>query len=203
MGQRKKKEEKKKKQKKKERNASPADIGDLRKMLGNYGLTIFEVEGDGNCLFRSFASQHSGDQERHAEYREACCEYLASHEEDFKCFIDLEEDEDIESYGDYVKSMREQSTWGSQIELSALCLAYEVCAVVFQAGGVHLELGSTDVDKKAVLISFHDDDHFNAVTLGKDYELTTLGDIRTLLKGCNHRLEKKRHQPSPQILVQV
>ena len=163
---------KKKKQKPKKKSAKEADT--LREMLLSYGLEISTVKGDGNCLFRSFALQHSGEEERYGEYREACCDFLSLHASDFRAFHDNYE----ESFEDYLNKMREDATWGSQIELSALCLCYNVSAVVFQPDGVHLELGLAEPEQQTVLLSFHDDEHFNSVKFIGGGELETLAEVR-------------------------
>ena len=166
-----------KKKKKQNRKTQTSDVFKLKEMLAEYGLSIRPVAPDGNCLFRAFAFQHCGDEDRHGEYRETCCDYLSSHSADFAHF----HDNDSEPFEDYLEKMKEDATWGSQMELSALCLAYGVSAVVFQADGVHLELGLAEPSQPTVLISFHDDEHFNAVTFFGD-ELETLEEVRLRIK---------------------
>lgn len=40
------------------------------------GFEIKKMDGDGNCLFRSVADQLFGDQERHAQVRKDCMDYM-------------------------------------------------------------------------------------------------------------------------------
>jgi OTU domain-containing protein 3 len=197
MGQRKRQKQKNEK-KKRVRHASESDAAKLRAMLADFGLSVREVLGDGNCLFRAFALQHCGDDAKHDEYRSTCCDYLEAHAEEFRNFqVDAEE----RTFSDYVEEMREDAIWGSQLEISALCLAYGVSAVVFQADGVHLELGLAEPDQDTVLISFQDDEHFNAVSFGGD-ELQTLAEVRKIVEGSSDKRRKATKLPS-QGLVQV
>ena len=186
--------QKARKEKKKTGQGVKTDLGEARALLAEYGFWIQQVAGDGNCLFRSFALQHCGDENRHSEYRKACCDYMTEHEDDFTSFFDAEEDS-CESFSDYVSNMRESSQWGSQLELSALCLCYNISAVVFQAAGVHYELGMAEPHQKVVLISFHDEEHFNAVSHGSYDELLTLSEVRKRLQ--------PRKKKVPQVVVQV
>jgi hypothetical protein len=90
------------------------------------------------------------------------------------------------------------------MELSALCLAYGVSAVVFQADGVHLELGLAEPHQQTVLLSFHDDEHFNAVSFvtGRSQELETLDEVRKRLISVGRKKSAKLNLPA-QNLVQV
>ena len=178
-----------KKKKPKQKKKDEGDIWKLKEMLTEYGLSIQTVAPDGNCLFRAFALQHCGEEDRHCEYRQTCCDYLSSHSDDFKQF----HDSDTETFEQYLDKMKEDATWGSQMELSALCSAYGVSAVVFQADGVHLELGLAEPSQPTVLISFHDDEHFNAVTFFGD-ELETLEEIRLRIKPGNIKSKKVVNQ---------
>ena len=200
MGQKKKKEQKKKKKKNQE-ISDKTEIVKFKKMLAELGLEIEEVVGDGNCLFRSFASQHCGDFERHEEYRQTACDYLSSHSQDFTNFqINAEE----QSFDDYVEEMRKDACWGSHLELTALCLAYNVSAIVFQPDGVHLELGMAEPSQETVLLSFHDQEHFNSVRFRKNGdELLTLAEARKRLTVFDPKSSKDDAILPPQTLVRI
>jgi len=87
---------KKKKGKKKKKNINY----EFKKELKTLGYYIKEVEGDGNCLFRSVCEQLEGNEDNHKKYREICIEYMKSHKEDFEPFI-----EDDQTFDDYVEEM--------------------------------------------------------------------------------------------------
>eukprot|EP01127_Copromyxa_protea_P015192 TRINITY_DN4332_c0_g1_i1.p1 TRINITY_DN4332_c0_g1~~TRINITY_DN4332_c0_g1_i1.p1 ORF type:complete len:121 (-),score=16.31 TRINITY_DN4332_c0_g1_i1:60-422(-) len=65
------------------------------------GLTIKDVAGDGNCLFRAMADQMTGDPSLHSSYRSGVCDFLAKNRQDYEPFI-----EDDESF-DSVRNKRE------------------------------------------------------------------------------------------------
>lgn len=59
------------------------------------GLTIKDVAGDGNCLFRAIADQLEGDPTKHATYRKKICEFIQLNREEYEPFI--EDDETFDS----------------------------------------------------------------------------------------------------------
>eukprot|EP00854_Cymbomonas_tetramitiformis_P024553 gene24553-29866_t len=88
--------------------------------LEKESLECNKVQSDGNCLFRSVADQVFGDENRHVEIREVACNFLAEHRDHFEPFVD---DGEAANYDDYLKDMRADGTWGSDIELVALSSA--------------------------------------------------------------------------------
>ena len=125
--------------------------------LRPFGLVIRDVSPDGNCLFRSFADQLEGDQTNHDFYRQAVCDFLDSHVDDFKWFVDGD-------FGNYVKCMRNDATWGGNIELQALSLKFEVNIVVHQLNQPRLDILNFDYHKaKTVHLSYHNGQHYCSV----------------------------------------
>ena len=55
----------------------------LNSRLQRYGLQPLEVEGMGNCLFRSVAHQLYNDESRHFEIRISALEYLQKNPDRF------------------------------------------------------------------------------------------------------------------------
>ncbi|KAF4672678.1 hypothetical protein FOL47_000231 [Perkinsus chesapeaki] len=162
-----------------DRSSPPEDLNQVRRMLQKRGLLIQEALPDGNCLFRSFALQLKGVETFHDEYRQACCDWLESHEDVFGDFVDLSE-EGFEHYSDYVGNMRRSGTWGGQVELTALCGAYDVAALVIRAEGVHYEIKAKEVDPEVtqcIILSYHDGEHYNSVVWA-DREDRTLAEVR-------------------------
>ena len=69
--------------------------------LKNNFLAIFllyDMRGDGNCLFRSFADQIERDENLHANYRTKCIAYMRTNRDEFEPFM-------TEDYDDYVDEM--------------------------------------------------------------------------------------------------
>jgi hypothetical protein len=98
---------------------------EFKEQAGKFGLTIKEVTGDGNCMFRSIADQLFGEEGRHREVRQECWDYIEEQKDYFVHFI--EDDETIE---EYVEDMRRDHIWGDQLELTALCQAYRFNLIV-------------------------------------------------------------------------
>ncbi|CDJ40290.1 OTU-like cysteine protease domain-containing protein, putative [Eimeria tenella] len=105
------------------------------------GLSLRHIVPDGNCLFRAAADQLYGQQAQHRAVRAAAVSYMSSHESSFSGFIDTEE----EPFNRYLKRMATDGTWGGQLELQAISLAYKVNLLIYVApedgwgegGGAH------------------------------------------------------------------
>ena len=90
----------------------------FRTSLLNQGYTIKEMNGDGNCLFRSLADQlsylqhscvigASNNNSMHVVVRQDVCNYLSQHKEEFQHFLLMEDDdEDVFNVDQYIEKMR-------------------------------------------------------------------------------------------------
>ena len=125
-------------------------------MLRPLGVQVMEVEGDGNCFFRACSAQlQLGDELEegvaddlpfreapdHMALREAVCEYMWKHREEYQPFIDASVcneaeagDQSVSSNDEgrarelevYVERMRREGVWAGHVEIhatSALCHA--------------------------------------------------------------------------------
>jgi hypothetical protein len=115
-----------------------SEVATLRKQLGEAGLMLREVAGDGNCLFRAVSDQLYGNECEHGALRGRCCDYLAAHADAFAPF--LLEEEGYDSFDAYVRAMRADAEWAGNMELQALSLCLRVNFVIHQAGQPHWEL---------------------------------------------------------------
>lgn len=91
---------------------------------------IVEMAADGNCLFRSISDQLYYDYgSRHEQIRSEICHYLEAREEDFRDFLVLDENDDDEEaapdFNSYVKAMRNDGTWGGNLELVVAARLYQ------------------------------------------------------------------------------
>jgi ribosomal protein L9 len=59
----------------------------LNEELSQIGLTIKEIFGDGNCLFRSVSDQINNDQEDYNIIRHKTMDYIKQNKTDFEHFI--------------------------------------------------------------------------------------------------------------------
>ncbi|GMF13133.1 unnamed protein product [Phytophthora lilii] len=100
------------------------------------GLRIYDIEGDGNCLFRSVSHQVYGDDRHHALVRAACMDYMESEKEYFEPYVVG----DMAAFMRYLRYKRRDGVWGDDPELQALCELYDRPAEVFAYyGGGHYD----------------------------------------------------------------
>lgn len=85
----------------------------FRMRMSQIGLTIREVIGDGNCLFRAVAHQIFNDENRHAEVRKMCVDHMIEHRDRFEIFCTVKFDE-------HIRRMSLSGTWGDDLEIKAL-----------------------------------------------------------------------------------
>uniref|UniRef100_A0A6B2L5Q9 OTU domain-containing protein n=1 Tax=Arcella intermedia TaxID=1963864 RepID=A0A6B2L5Q9_9EUKA len=137
-----------------------------------HGLTIRDVAGDGNCLFRAMADQFDGDPNKHPIYRTGICNYIEKNREQFEPFI-----EDDEPFTDYLKRMRKNATWGGHLEIQACSLAYTVNITIHQLGQPRWDIKNFDDSVKTIHLSYHQGEHYSSVR--------KIGDER------NHRVPPK------------
>jgi hypothetical protein len=109
----------------------------LQQRLEHLGLRELVMEGDGNCLFRSAATELSGSQSLHQQVRAAVCVHLAAHSADFAPLFESERE-----WQRYLAQMRRPRTWGDELTLRALADCFRVtCHVLTSAGGLSSNRG--------------------------------------------------------------
>jgi hypothetical protein len=90
--------------------------------------SIVKILDDGNCLFRSISDQLFYDYgSAHEDVRSEVCDYLEAHEEEFRGFLVLdenEEDDDASDFASYVSAMRQVGEWGGNLELVVAARLY-------------------------------------------------------------------------------
>lgn len=158
------------------------DFDELVKQLKPLGLHVRKMEGDGNCLFRAFADQVGGDFEEHQKYRDECCTLMLENAEEFELFHADEDDQESESFRDYVQRMRHAGRWGSQLELMALCRRYSVNAIVHQSGLPAYEMDFAPREARCIQLSYHDGEHFNSIRFSWDLALGQPAQFLSLLQ---------------------
>ena len=110
------------------------------------GLGISRIVGDGNCLFRSVATQVYGDEKHHGIVREKCTDFIALNQEHFQAFVLGGTSVEFDAY---VSCMRRFGTWGDHLCVQACAWLYgrnaEIWAYCSQAGAkiYHSTLDST------------------------------------------------------------
>jgi OTU domain-containing protein 3 len=109
------------------------DDAELRNTLQADGLEIVEMSPDGNCLFRALSDQLFGDYgNKHADIRSEVCDFMEKNKDDFQFFLVYEdeddkeqEDEDARDFEHYIELMREDGTWGGNLEIVAAARLYQ------------------------------------------------------------------------------
>ncbi|BGO95377.1 hypothetical protein NBRC10512_001843 [Rhodotorula toruloides] len=117
----------------------------LRNQLREAGLYAANVLGDGNCLFRALSDQLYGSPSMHLAIRQEVCDYLSSHPDRFRLFVD--EDSVPGGFDGHVRSMRQPGTYGTNIELSAFVARYRRPVKIWQPNLIYVmpvEEGSAD-----------------------------------------------------------
>ncbi|AFR97969.2 hypothetical protein C343_06123 [Cryptococcus neoformans C23] len=96
----------------------------VKSEISRLGLTLRDVQGDGNCLFRCLSDQLYGTEKRHAEIRKVVCDYLDSHKETMEGFV-VPFMKEGEKYEGYVQRMRQSKQFGSHIEIQAAARIFQ------------------------------------------------------------------------------
>ena len=126
----------------------------LGKQLEQLGLSLKEIEGDGNCLFRALSHQLSlhSIKIKHSQLRLDIVNFIAK-TDDFKSFV-------TEDYDRYLENMRQNGTFGGNLELVACSKLFNVTISIHQAGQkvwkIECEGG------KELNIVYHDHEHYSS-----------------------------------------
>eukprot|EP01112_Ceratiomyxa_fruticulosa_P004917 TRINITY_DN15480_c0_g1_i1.p1 TRINITY_DN15480_c0_g1~~TRINITY_DN15480_c0_g1_i1.p1 ORF type:complete len:189 (+),score=36.68 TRINITY_DN15480_c0_g1_i1:233-799(+) len=159
--------QRKKKQKKSRKHGDAEWVHDFKKFqlqLQPFGLTIKDVAGDGNCLFRAIADQLEEDPKQHEKYRKGIVSFIASNREMFEPFI-----EDDEPFADYIKRMGEDGEWGGNIELQATSLLYRINIIIHQLDAPRYEVVNFyERDIPSIQLSYHGGEHYASVKANLD-----------------------------------
>lgn len=146
---------------------------DLRDLIHNGKRQIIEMESDGNCLFRAISHQlHQDYGAKHDIIRHEVCNYLEKNEKDFSVYLLMDEDEeDVREFESYVREMREDGTWGGDVEIVCAARLYRRNIMIFSASGCysvgfHMDHDSKHPPKPSgpdILLSYHENSHYNCV----------------------------------------
>ncbi|CAE7667964.1 OTU11 [Symbiodinium pilosum] len=97
----------------------------LETRLATFGMQMLEMEGDGNCQFRSMAFNLFGKQDYHASPRQAAVRHMKKHSDFFGVFF-----ETAAEFSRYLQNMARNGTWGDELTLRAVVEAYGCIAHV-------------------------------------------------------------------------
>ena len=128
-------------------------------------LVLKEIPADGNCLYRSIASQ-CGNEVDYKAIRKICADVLIQNNEEFSPFAEIET-----TYQEYVAKVASSSEWGGHLELRALAIGLKRPIVVYSADAPPLVMGEEyrDLeDSEEIRLSFHRyyyalGEHYNSI----------------------------------------
>lgn len=157
---------------------SKDDMAVLGPQLGELGLAIREVTGDGNCLFRSVSDGLYGNEGRHFELRARCVAFMEANPDSFAPFM-LEE-EGWTSFDSYLSSMSRDAEWGGNLELMALSSSLRINVTIHQAGQRPWMMTNSPFGPAtpSLHVSYHDGQHYNAVRANFDMNCRPAAALR-------------------------
>mmetsp|Transcript_36860 Transcript_36860/g.44037 ORF Transcript_36860/g.44037 Transcript_36860/m.44037 type:complete len:333 (+) Transcript_36860:232-1230(+) len=127
---------------------------------------IIEMAGDGNCLFRSLSDQLFHDYGNgYEQIRSELCKFLEENESEFGIFLLLDDDEeDVREFSSYLSEMREDGTWGGDVEIACAARLYKRKITVFSVvGAYNIGIGDETPSGPDLLLSYHENSHYNSV----------------------------------------
>lgn len=125
------------------------------------GLFTRDVDGDGNCLFRSIADQLDGDESLHKKYRDMAVEHITEKKDLFALY--LEEGQNIDKI---LKDMQEDGNWGDFFELIALSAVLDIRFCLHlkdQEKPFFVQSFEKTKCKKLCHLAYHIDQHYSSV----------------------------------------
>ncbi|MCP9261258.1 OTU domain-containing protein 3 [Dirofilaria immitis] len=145
------------------------DVADLRAQLGSFGLTVRDIPGDGNCLFRALGDQLDGHTGNHLKHRLDTVRYMINHRGHFEPFIDV-------PFDCYVNDLSRPGTYAGQDALVAFARLHEVNIIIHQLNRPLWKIqGSEDSNAPELHLSYHNGEHYSSVRRFGDIANTPAG----------------------------
>lgn len=145
------------------------DVADLRAQLGSFGLTVRDIPGDGNCLFRALGDQLDGHTGNHLKHRLDTVRYMINHRGHFEQFIDVPFDR-------YVNDLSRPGTYAGQDALVAFARLHEVNIIIHQLNRPLWKIqGTEDSNAPELHLSYHNGEHYSSVRRFGDIANTPAG----------------------------
>ncbi len=169
------------------------------------------MQADGNCLFRAISHHFYRDYgQRHDQVRHEICNFLEENEDDFAIFLLLDdEEEDVREFDSYVSEMRQDGTWGGDVEIVCAARLYRRNITIFSSSGAY-NIGVGDGVRPLgpdLLLSYHENSHYNCVYVNEGNDVpameNTTGKIAkrpSITKGRPDRNRKTRQEQEEHIM---
>ncbi|XP_019855506.1 PREDICTED: OTU domain-containing protein 6B-like [Amphimedon queenslandica] len=145
----------------------------LLSLLEPQGLTIKDIQPDGNCLYSAVSDQLEllhGKKISVERLREECGSHIEANADLFMSFITNPDTGDActpEYFHSYCTEIKETAAWGGEAELVALSQIYKLPIVIYQSEAPALFIGDGDKSEKteSLKLSYHS----HEFSLGKHY----------------------------------
>lgn len=193
------------KSKKSSRDIKDVDSDVIKSQLLTLGLTLREVPGDGNCLFRALGDQLDGHMGNHYRHRQDTTTYMLDHREDFQPFV-----EDDLPFEKHISELSQSGTYAGNDAIVAFARLHQVTIVIHQPntplwqikGWETCEtLQTTEKNKKRknynnvpsshqLHIAYHGGDHYDSVR--------RLGDTSHIPANIQINVESEVHEGTNQ-----
>lgn len=136
----------------------------FQNLLAKIGLRIFNIDADGDCLYKAIEHQlslspDSDERLSFQDIRDRTSEYMLSHSDDFLPFLSNDQGDLMSQteYINYCTRISKTKEWGGHIELTAITQFTKKAVHIYQAD--HREPiiiePAIKTEKKPMLISFH------------------------------------------------
>lgn len=140
-------------------NSDDENFTCFKDQLKTMGLTLREVQGDGNCLFRALDDQLEGHTRNHLKYRYETVQYMKEHRTDFEPFV-----EDEVPFDQHLHNLGQPGTYAGNDAIVAFARLHELVIVIHQLNTPLWQVKGTDkANATEVHLSYHNGDHYNSV----------------------------------------
>lgn len=138
----------------------------LNRLLKRYNLKIYDIEADGDCLYRAIEHQlkiacDPLESLNYVELREKTSKFMLDNEYDFIPFL-LDDKGDImnhDEFKEYCSKIVKTKAWGGHLELTAISRFTQKPIHIFQADNddpiVIKPQSLNDCERKPMLLCFH------------------------------------------------
>lgn len=140
-------------------NSDDENFTCFKDQLKAMGLTLREIQGDGNCLFRALNDQLEGHTRNHLKYRFETVQYMKEHRSDFEPFV-----EDEVPFDQHLHNLGQPGTYAGNDAIVAFAKLHELVIVIHQLNTPLWQVKGTDKPNATELhLSYHNGDHYNSV----------------------------------------
>lgn len=135
------------------------------------GFKLTLIQGDGNCLYRSFSHQLYGNEDYYYIVKNAILDYLELEKDFFSQFVCRY------SFEEYINMKRLDGVWGDDLEIQACSEIYNVQILIYTDDNDMSLLKRFNDDesnlnrKKKITISYHGKEHYNSLMIANEKKI--------------------------------